>query len=113
MEALAADLEVIFSDFTLDAVPALRRAPLVVPGRPDILDNLPDGRTHAEELAYLVGDIPPEHGLSVATGYVNLAGLHHLAAIIDEGRSLRLLLGALPERTAAARASARARAPSG
>jgi len=68
-----------------------------VPGRPDILDNLPDGRTHAEGLAYLVGDIPPEHGLSVATGYVNLAGLHHLAAIVDEGRSVRLLLGALPE----------------
>ena len=68
-----------------------------MPGRPDILDNLPDGRTHAEGLAYLVGDIPPEHGLSVATGYVNLAGLHHLAAIVDEGRSVRLLLGALPE----------------
>jgi superfamily II DNA or RNA helicase len=65
--------------------------------RPDVLDNLPEGRTHADGLAFLVGDVPPEHGLSVATGYVNLRGLHHLATIIDEGRSVRLLLGALPE----------------
>ena len=65
--------------------------------RPSVLDNLPDGRTHADGLAYLVGDIPPAHGLSVATGYVDLGGLRHLAAVVDEGRSVRLLLGALPE----------------
>ena len=65
--------------------------------RPDVLDNLPDGRTHADGLAYLVGDIPSAHGLSVASGYVNLGGLHHLATIVDDGRAVRLLLGALPE----------------
>ena len=62
--------------------------------RPDVLDNIE--RTHADGLAYLVGDIPHQHGLSIATGYVNLGGLHHLGAVLDEGRSVRLLLGALP-----------------
>lgn len=63
--------------------------------RPDVLDNIE--RSHADGLAYLVGDFPQHHALSVATGYVNVGGLHHLAAVIDEGRSTRLLLGALPE----------------
>jgi superfamily II DNA or RNA helicase len=66
-------------------------------GRPDILDNLPEGRSHADGLAYLAADIPGEHGVSVATGYVNLGGLHQLATLIDEGRGFRLLIGALPE----------------
>jgi superfamily II DNA or RNA helicase len=66
-----------------------------VPGRPDILDNI--ARTHAEGLQYLVGDLPAEHALSVATGYVKLAGLLHLASIVDDGRGVRLLLGASPE----------------
>lgn len=63
-------------------------------GRPDILDNVE--RTHADGLAYLVGDIDAQHGLSVASGYVNLGGLHHLATIVDDGRGVRLLLGAIP-----------------
>ena len=63
--------------------------------RPDVLDNIE--RTHAEGLADLVADTPLQHGLSIATGYVNVGGLHHLATVVEEGRSVRLLLGALPE----------------
>jgi superfamily II DNA or RNA helicase len=63
--------------------------------RPDVLDNLE--RSHADGLAYLVGDHGQQHGLSIATGYVNLGGLHHLATVVDDGRSVRLLLGAMPE----------------
>jgi hypothetical protein len=65
--------------------------------RPEVLDNLAGETTHAKGLAYLVEDIPYDHGLSVATGYVNLGGLHHLATIVDEERPVRLLLGALPD----------------
>lgn len=63
--------------------------------RPDVLDNLQ--RSHADGLAFLVGDHPAQHGLSIATGYVNLGGLHHLTVVVDEGRAVRLLIGALPE----------------
>ena len=52
-------------------------------GRPYLLENLSQETTHAAALAYLVGDIPPTHPLAIASGYVNLAGLHHLAAIVD------------------------------
>jgi superfamily II DNA or RNA helicase len=64
--------------------------------RPDLLENLSDATTHAAALEYLVTD---ESGrpLSVATGYVNLAGLHHLAVTVTDGRRTRLLLGAAPE----------------
>ena len=65
--------------------------------RPDLLDNLADGTRHADGLAELAGDIPAGHPLAVATGYVNLGGLHHLATIVDDGRATRLLLGAQPE----------------
>jgi superfamily II DNA or RNA helicase len=65
--------------------------------RPDLLDNLGAETTHAAALAFLVGDIPPPAELSVATGYVNVGGLHHLASVLEPGRPVRLLLGALPE----------------
>jgi superfamily II DNA or RNA helicase len=65
--------------------------------RPEILDNLRGNTTHAQGLAYLVEDIPAGHVLSIATGYVNLGGLHHLATIVEHERGVRLLLGALPE----------------
>jgi len=64
--------------------------------RPELLDNREDETQHAVALAYLVGDVGQEHPLAVATGYVNLGGLHHLAEILD-GRPVRLLLGATPE----------------
>lgn len=63
--------------------------------RPDVLDNIE--RTHADGLAYLVEDFPTHHELSIATGYVNVGGLHHLSVVVDDGRSTRLLLGAEPE----------------
>ncbi len=63
--------------------------------RPDVLDNIE--RSHADGLAYLVTDFPSQHGLSIATGYVNVGGLHHLATVVDDGRTTRLLLGAQPE----------------
>ena len=67
-----------------------------LPGRPSVLDNLsPDGG-HADALAYLVSDLAG-HDLSVATGYVNLGGLHELATIAGPDRPLRLLLGAQPD----------------
>jgi superfamily II DNA or RNA helicase len=63
--------------------------------RPDVLDNL--RRTHAEGLAFLVGDLP-ERPLSVATGYVDLGGLHHFATALDgDERDARLLVGAIPQ----------------
>lgn len=63
--------------------------------RPDVLDNIE--RSHADGLAALVEEHAGAHGLSIATGYVNVGGLHHLAVVVDEGRATRLLLGALPE----------------
>jgi len=66
-------------------------------GRPYLLGNLTDETTHAAALAYLVDDIPVVHRLAIATGYVNLGGLHHLATIVNDGRATRLLLGAAPD----------------
>jgi len=67
-----------------------------VSSRPYLLDNLSDETRHGAALAYLIGDVDARHPLAVATGYVNLAGLHHLATIAD-GRPIRLLLGAAPD----------------
>ncbi len=64
-------------------------------GRPYILDNLESDTDHAGALTYLMEDVPAEHPLAVTTGFVNLAGLHHLASIAD-GRPTRLLIGAQP-----------------
>ena len=68
-----------------------------MPGRPYLLDNLSDGTRHADALSYLLDDLPAHHGLSVATGYVNLGGLHHVAIAVADGRRARLLLGVAPE----------------
>ena len=65
-------------------------------GRPSILDNLQPETGHGDGLAYLAGDIRSRHPLSVATGYVNLGGLHHLAVAVEDTRATRLLLGAAP-----------------
>ncbi len=62
-----------------------------------MLENLSGATTHAAALAYLVDDFPTQYGLSVATGYVNLGGLHHLATIVGDGRRVRLLIGAAPD----------------
>jgi len=70
---------------------------LIVTGRPYLLENLSDETTHAAALAYLVGDIPAKHPLAIASGYVNLAGLRHLAAVVSDERQVRLLLGAAPD----------------
>jgi len=66
-------------------------------GLPYLLDNLSEETTHAAALTYLVGDISPKHPLAVASGYVNLAGLRHLATIVTDERRVRLLLGAAPD----------------
>ncbi len=65
--------------------------------RPSLVDNLGDDASHAAALSYLVNDQEERHGLSVATGYVNLGGLHHLAVTVSDGREVRVLLGAEPE----------------
>src|SRR6266540_4838072 len=68
-----------------------------MPARPYLLENLSDGTTHAAALAYLVDDLPSRHPLAIASGYVNLGGLHLLAATVCDGRPVRLLLGAAPD----------------
>ena len=65
-------------------------------GRPSILDNLQPDTGHGDGLVYLTNDLDEHHGLSVATGYVNLGGLHHVAESVGEDRATRLLLGAAP-----------------
>src|SRR5437763_269154 len=52
-----------------------------VPGRPYLLENLAGETTHAAALSYLVDDLASTHPLAIATGYVNLGGLHHLATV--------------------------------
>ena len=65
-------------------------------GRPSLLDNLQPSSEHGAGLAALADDLDARHALSVATGYLNLEGLHHLACTVDEARAGRLLLGAVP-----------------
>ena len=67
-----------------------------MPGRPYLLDNLSDASRHADALSYLFDDIEESHGLSIATGYVNLGGLHHVAVAVSGDRRARLLIGAAP-----------------
>lgn len=67
-----------------------------MPGRPYLLDNSGDGSRHADALSYLLDDLAVHHPLSIATGYVNLGGLHHLATAVADGRTIRLLLGVAP-----------------
>ena len=68
-----------------------------MPGRPFLLDNLSEDTQHGVGLQYLIGDISAEHDLSIATGYVNLGGLHHLALAVTDDRGVRLLLGTAPD----------------
>jgi superfamily II DNA or RNA helicase len=68
-----------------------------MPGRPYLLENLGDETNHGAALSYLQADLSPSHPLAVATGYVNLGGLHHLAHIVSDTRKVRLLLGAVPD----------------
>ena len=67
-----------------------------MPSRPDLLDNLSGSTRHADALTYLLNDISNDYGLSVATGFVNLGGLGHLAVAVDDDRRVRLLIGAAP-----------------
>lgn len=63
---------------------------------PYILDNRTDEKRHAAGLATLLSSYDNDHALAVATGYVNLGGLHELASI-GERRPTRLLIGAAPD----------------
>ena len=62
--------------------------------RPDLVEN--QAVSHAEALRYVLSDTPPQHSLSVATGYLNIGGLQLLASTAQAGRSTRLVLGAAP-----------------
>ncbi len=64
--------------------------------RPDLLDNINPGSSHAEALAYLLGDADISQFLSIATGYISLDGLNQLANLAADGRRTRLLIGAAP-----------------
>ena len=68
-------------------------------GRPSLLDNLQPESGHGDGLVYLANDLDDRHDLLVATGYVNLGGLHHLADSVNEERTTRLLIGAAPGAT--------------
>ena len=65
-------------------------------GRPSLLDNLHPDSGHGDGLVYLAKDLDDQHDLLVATGYVNLGGLRHLADSVTEDRTTRLLIGAAP-----------------
>ena len=65
-------------------------------GRPSLLDNLQPDSGHGDGLVYLTNDLDDRHDLLVATGYVNLGGLRHLADSVNEDRATRLLIGAAP-----------------
>ena len=65
-------------------------------GRPSLLDNLQPDSGHGDGLVYLANDLDDRHDLLVATGYVNLGGLRHLADSVNEERATRLLIGAAP-----------------
>lgn len=62
---------------------------------PEILDNLTEETQHGTALRFLAGEEHAGRDLAVATGYVDLAGLHALAGLA-EGRGTRLLIGAEP-----------------
>lgn len=62
-------------------------------GRPTLVDNLDTGWTHGEALRVLLGRAPGAE-LAVATGYVSLSGLVELADAAEEGRPVRVLVGA-------------------
>ena len=65
-----------------------------MPGRPSLVNNLETG--HGTALAYLTNDIGSQYDLSIATGYINLGGLHHLTICVTNERRVRLLVGATP-----------------
>lgn len=67
-----------------------------MPERPQLVENQSSTTTHAAALSYLVSDLDARFAVAVATGYINLGGLHHLAATVQDGRQVRLLLGAVP-----------------
>lgn len=76
---------------------------MTLTSQPHLLDNQAGDRMHSAALAWLVDDQADKHPLAIATGYVNLGGLHHLATIAD-GRPTRLLIGAEPAAGLAAEA---------
>ncbi len=63
--------------------------------QPEIVSNQEDN-SHLEALTYLIEDLDTEP-ISIATGYVNLGGLHHLATAVADARGVRLLVGAEPD----------------
>lgn len=63
---------------------------------PYILDNLDAETRHARGLELLLEEYGAKHGLAIATGYVNLDGLHEVA-VLNDGRSTRLMIGATPD----------------
>lgn len=67
-----------------------------MPRRPHLLTNLDDDSLHANALKFLVEYIDARHPIAIATGFVNLGGLLHVASIVSDGRDVRLLLGAAP-----------------
>ncbi len=62
--------------------------------RPTLVDNFEDGWSHEAALAALLERVPDQE-LCVATGYVSLVGLDTLAQVVDEPRTVRVLIGAV------------------
>ncbi len=65
-----------------------------MPARPSLVENIET--SHADALAFLTSDLGSQYDMSIATGYVNLGGLHHLTICVTDERHVRLLLGATP-----------------
>jgi superfamily II DNA or RNA helicase len=65
--------------------------------KPSLLDNRSAATRHEAALEQLFREVTaPDDPAAIATGYVNLAGLNCLAMLAD-GRTTRLMLGALPD----------------
>lgn len=71
------------------------------PPQPEIVDNQ-HGNSHVAALKILLAEKPDEP-VAIATGYVNLGGLHQLATVVNDQRGLRLLIGAQPDPALGAR----------
>ena len=103
-----ADLEVMFEDFTLGALTSEYRqafvqrpkgvADFMTSERPELLENITEETQHASALEFLSRDPgTANRPVSIATGYVNLGGIHHLAVTLTESEKTRLLLGTTPD----------------
>lgn len=66
------------------------------PLQADLLDNTVESTTHATWVKAWVKETDDGYPLAVATGFINIGGLDVLATAVQDGRSVRILVGAEP-----------------